>query len=126
MITMLARRRADAIKVESRVTVGNLSQICVDKPIIIQKPVATFDKDLKGLVPVGDSCLVAGEDISEVPRDCVLCTYHPMFSQRIKKGFGLSEVNTLTPVDASGLTVRLTNAGSHKIDGPTFKLFSKV
>ena len=44
-----------------------------------------------------------------------------MFSQRIKKGFGLSEVSTLTPADASGLTVRSTDAGTHKIDGFTFK-----
>ena len=107
-------------------TAGNLSHIHVYKPIIIQTPVATFDRDLKRLVPVGDPCSVAGEDIPEVPRDCVPCTYHPMFSQRIKKGFGLSEVSTLTPADASGLTVRSTDAGTHKIDGPTFKPFSKV
>ena len=69
---------------------------------------------------------MASEDIPEVPRDCVPCTYHPMFSQRIKKGFGLSEVSTLTPADASGLTVRSTDAGTHKIDGSTFKPFSRV
>ena len=44
-----------------------------------------------------------------------------MFSQRIKKGFGLSEVSTLIPADASGLTVRSIDAGTHKIDGFTFK-----
>ena len=49
-----------------------------------------------------------------------------MFSQKIKKGFGLSEVSTLTSADASGLTVQSTNAGTHKIDNPTFKPFSKV
>ena len=85
----LGRRKADAIKVEGRVTAGNLSHIRVYKPIIIQMPVVTFDRDLKGLVPVGDPCLVAGEDIPEVPQDCVLCTYHPMFFQKIKKRSGL-------------------------------------
>ena len=64
---------------------------------------------------------MAGEDIPDVPQDCVLCTYHPMFSQRIKKGFGLSEVSTPTPANASGLTVRSSDAGTHKIDGFTFK-----
>ena len=77
--------------------------------------------DFKGLVPVGDPCLVAGEDILEVPQDGVPCTYHPMLSQKIKKGFRLSEVSTLTPADASGFTVRSTNTGTHKIDGFTFK-----
>ena len=48
---------------------------------------------------------MAGEDITELPRDCVLCTYHLMLSQKIKKRFGLSEVSTLTPADASGPTV---------------------
>ena len=105
---------------------GDLSHICVYKPIIIQTPVATFDRDLKGLVPVGDPCLVAGEDIPEIPRDCVPCTYHPMFSKRIKKGSGLSEVSTLTPADTSGLTVRSTDAGTHKIDGLILKPFSRV
>ena len=88
-ITTLGRRKADAIKVEGRVTAGDLSHIRVYKPIIIQTPVATFDRDLKGLVPVGDPCSVAGEDILEVPRDCVPCSYHPMFLQMIKKRFGL-------------------------------------
>ena len=37
-----------------------------------------------------------------------------------------SEVNTLTPADASGLPVRSTDAGTHKIDGPTLKPFSRV
>ena len=49
-----------------------------------------------------------------------------MFFQKIKKRFGLSKVNTLTSADASGLTVWSTNAGNHKIDGSTFKLFSRV
>ena len=44
-----------------------------------------------------------------------------MFSQRIKKGFGLCKVNTLTQADASGLMVESTDAGTHKIDGLTFK-----
>ena len=121
----LERRKADAIKVESRVTAGDLSHIRVYKPIIIQTPVATFDRDLKGLVPVGDPYLVASEDIPEVPQDYVPCTYHLMFSQKIKKRFGLwstgSEVSTLTPADASGPTVQSTNAGTHKIVDPTLK-----
>ena len=49
-----------------------------------------------------------------------------MLSQKIKKGFGLSEVSTLTPADASGPTVRSTDAGTHKIDGSTLKPFSMV
>ena len=44
----------------------NLSHICVYKPIIIQTPGANFDRDLKGLVLVGDPCLVADKDILEV------------------------------------------------------------
>ena len=52
-------------------------------------PVATFSKDFKGLVPVGNPCLVAGEDILDVSQDCVLCTYYPIFFQKIKKRFGL-------------------------------------
>ena len=83
------RRKADAIKVEGRVTAGDLSHIRVYKPIIIQTPVATFDRDLKGLVPVGDPCSVAGEDIPDVSRDYVPCTYHPMFFRKFKKRFGL-------------------------------------
>ena len=70
-------------------TPGGLSYICVYKPIIIQTPVPTFGRDLKGLVPVGDPCLVAGKDIPDVSQDCVLCTYHPMFFRKIKKRFGL-------------------------------------
>ena len=81
----LGRKKADAIKVEGRVTAGDLSHIRVYKPIIIQTPVANFDKELKRLVLVGDPCLLAGEDIPEVSQDYVLCTYHPMFFQKIKK-----------------------------------------
>ena len=77
--------------------------------------------DLKELVPVGNPCSVADEDIPKISQDDVPCTYHPMLFQRIKKGFGLSEVSTLTPADASGLTVRSTNAKTHKIDSFTFK-----
>ena len=43
--------------------------------------------DFKGGVPVGNSYSVAREDILEVPQDCVLCTYHPMFFQKMKKRF---------------------------------------
>ena len=78
-------------------------------------------QDLKGLVPAGNSSLVAGKDILDVSQDCVLCIYHPMFFQKIKKRFGLSEVSTLTPADASGSTAQSTNTGTHKIDGSTFK-----
>ena len=71
-------------------------------------------QDLKGLVPVGNPFLVAGKDIPNVSRDCVLCTYHPMFFRKIKKKFGLwltrSKVSTPTPADASGPTVWLTDA----------------
>ena len=49
-----------------------------------------------------------------------------MLSQKIKKGFGPSEVSTLTPADASGLTVWTTNTGTHKIDGSTLKPFSMI
>ena len=85
-------------------------------------PVATFDRNLKGLVPVGNRHFVAGEDIPDVPRDCVPCTYYLIFFQKIKKRFELSEVSTLTPTDGLGPTVRSTNVGTRKIDGPTFKL----
>ena len=33
---------------------------------------------------------------------------------------------TLTPANASDLTVRSIDAGTHKIDGPTLKSFSRV
>ena len=49
-----------------------------------------------------------------------------MFFWKIKKRFELSEVSTLTLADASGLTVQSTDAGNHKIDGSTLKLFSMV
>ena len=64
---------------------------------------------------------MAGKDILEVPWDFILCTYYPMLSQKIKKGFGLSKVNTPTLADASGPTVWSINAGTHKIDGFIFK-----
>ena len=44
-----------------------------------------------------------------------------MFFQKIKEGFGLSEVSTLTLADASGPTVRSNNAKTPNIDGFTFK-----
>ena len=82
-------------------------------------------RELKGLVPVGDLFLVAGEDIPDLSRDCVPCIYHLIFFQKIKKKFGLwstgSEISTLTLADVSGLTVWSTNVGSHKIDGLTLK-----
>ena len=37
-----------------------------------------------------------------------------------------SEVNALTPADASDLTVQSINIGTHKIDGSTLKPFSRV
>ena len=61
----------------------------LDKKGNYSTPVATFGKDLKGLVPVGNPCLVAGEDIPEVLQDYVLCIYHLMFFREIKKSFGL-------------------------------------
>ena len=97
------------------------SRLQLNKKGTHSTPVATFSRDLKGLVSVGNSCLVAGKDIPEVPQDCVLYTYHPMLSQKIKKGFGLSKVSTLTPADASGPMVWSTNAGTHKINGFIFK-----
>ena len=84
-------------------------------------PVATFSKNFKGLVPVGNRHFVAGEDIPDVPQDCVSCTYHLIFFRKIKKRFGLSKVSTLTPADASGPIVRSTNVRIHKIDGTTLK-----
>ena len=89
--------------------------------VITPTLVATFGRDLKGLVPVGNSFSVAGENIPDVPQDCVLCTYHPMLSSKIKKGFGLGEVSILTPADASGPTVQSTDVGTYKSDGFTFK-----
>ena len=49
-----------------------------------------------------------------------------MLSQKFKKEFGLSEVSTLTPADASGPTIWLTDVGIHKIDGPTLIPFNMV
>ena len=69
---------------------------------------------------------MADKDILEVPQDCVLCTYYLILSQKIKKGFGLSEVSTLTPADALGLMARSANARTHKIDGPILKSFNMV
>ena len=93
--------------------------------------VATFGKDLKGLVSVGNLCLVASEDISEIPQDCILCNYYPMFFWKIKKRFALwltrSKVSILTPADdPSGLMIQSTNARTHKLNAPTLKLFNKV
>ena len=68
-------------------------------------PVITFDRNLKELVPVGNPCLMVGENILEVPQNCVLYTYYPILSQKIKKRFGLSKVNTLTPADVLSPTV---------------------
>ena len=88
-ITTLVRRKANAIKVEGRVTIGNLSHICIYKPIIILNLVVTFNRDLKGLVPVGNHCLVAGKDILKVPWDCVPWTYHPiLFWKRLRRVLG--------------------------------------
>ena len=88
-------------------------------------PVATFAKDLKGLVPVGNPYLMAGEDIPDISQDFLLCTYHPRLVWKIMKRFGLwptgSKVSILTPANASGTKVQSTNAGTHKIDGFTFK-----
>ena len=53
-----------------------------------------------------------------------------MFFQKIKKRFELwstrSKVSTLTPADTLGLTVGSIDAGTHKIDGPTLKPFSRI
>ena len=93
-------------------------------------PVANFGRNLKGLVPVGNRHLVAGEDIPDISRDYIFCTYHPMFFRKIKNRFRLwstsSEINTLTSADASGLTIWSANVGTHKIDGATLKPFSMV
>ena len=51
--------------------------------------VAKFGRNLKGLVLVGNLCLVADKDISEVSQDFVLCIYHLILFQKIKKGFGV-------------------------------------
>ena len=47
-------------------------------------PVVTFSRDLKGLVPDGNLCSMAGEDILEVSQDCVLYIYYTMFFSKIK------------------------------------------
>ena len=50
--------------------------------------------------------------------------------EKIKKSFEFwspkSKVSTLTPANASGLTIWSTNARIHKINGPTLKPFSRV
>ena len=74
---MLGRRKANAIKVEDQVTTSDLGHICVYKPIHLNA-VVTFNRDLKGLLPVGNPYSVAGEDIPEVSRDYVLRTYYPI------------------------------------------------
>ena len=52
------------------------------------------------------------------------------FFKSIKKSFGLwssrNKVNTLIPADVLGLTIQSTDAGTHKIDAPTLKPFSRV
>ena len=51
-------------------TANNLSHICVyksNKKGNYIMPVATFDRDLKRLVPVGNLYLVAGENIPDIP-----------------------------------------------------------
>ena len=45
--------------------------------------------------------------------------------QKFKLWLNRSEVSTLNPVDASGLTIWSTNAGPHKINAPTLKPFSR-
>ena len=64
---------------------------------------------------------MAGKDIPDVSQDFIPCTYPPRLFQKIKKGFGLSEVNTLTSADTSSPTIQSTNAETHKINGFTFK-----
>ena len=87
-------------------------------------------RDLKRLVLVGNHSLVASKDIPNVSRDCVPCTYHPMFFRKIKKRLELwstaSEVGTLTPADASGPMVQSTDVGNHKINRFILKPFSMV
>ena len=89
-------------------TIGGLSHICVYKPIIIQTPVATFSRDFKGLVPVDDPCLVAGENILDVSRDW---------------WFYFQEQRWL--VRTFGLHQKCVSSGV-KIDGSTSKPFSIV
>ena len=123
------RRKADAIKVKVQVTAGNLSQICVYKPIIIQTPVATFNKDLKRLVLVGDPCLVNGEDIPEVPRDCVPLSKTKMVGENVqtppKYGPGnkikkkdLLEGLTLPPPRLYQVSINVFIQGLSKIAAP--------
>ena len=68
-------------------------------------PVAIFGRNFKKLVPVGDFCLVVGEDFLEIPQDYLLCTYYPMFFWKIEKRSRLWS----------------PNAGTYKIDGSTLK-----
>ena len=112
------------------------------KKIITPMPVATFGRNFKKLVLVGNHHLLKplfdhwsllwrlknkddGWEHLDILRDCVPCTYYLMFFWKIKKRFELwsnkSKVSTLTPVDASGLTIWLSNTGTHKIDDFTLK-----
>ena len=74
---------------EHKRTAGNLSHITFNwnKKDNYSMPVATFGRDLKKLVPVGNPCLMARENIPKVPQDRFPCTYHPMFFRKIKKKF---------------------------------------
>ena len=74
---MLGRKKANAIKVESQVIVGNLSHILFNWNK--KRNYSNAYCNLKGLLPVDDPCLVADEDISEVSQDCVLCIFQLMF-----------------------------------------------
>ena len=56
--------------------------------VITPTPVATFDKDLKGLVSAGNPCLVTGEDIPEVPQDYILYYNIQCSFKRLRRNLG--------------------------------------
>ena len=72
-------------KREYKQTAGNLSHITFNWDKKSNHSNACYD--LKGLVLVVDPCLVAGKDILEVPRDCVLCSYHSILFQKDQEEF---------------------------------------
>ena len=64
-------------------------------------PIATFDTDLKKIIPFFDPCLLAVKDIPNISQEYTLYTYHPRLFRKIKKRFGLwsigGENNIMNP-----------------------------
>ena len=72
-------------KREHKQILGNLSHITFNWDKKDNHLNACYE--LKGLLPVGDPCLVAGKDIPEVPQDCVSCTYYLILFQKDQEKF---------------------------------------